>query len=329
MTLTTKEKLFELFTRNWKVKLICFAMALLLFLYRANTEHSIFARTISVPLTIKLDKMVVAASYNSDDVKVKIHGIEKDIKNLSEDDFEAYVDTSYAVEAGEYEFPIRLKYSDAVFNLDSLELNVFPKTIKLSLDTKSSRYLDVEPLYGGVPAFGYEVTSVTTDPSQILVSGAKRLVEGLGDVKIKTQSIWIDGAKASVDKTVQIESPNSHLTPAVKEVSVKVKISPIRKIKTFDKIPVTFINVPQNLEIAKKEEVSLTFEGNMSDLEDYSIPVNFVVADCSKVAGRGRHKLDLTINAPKYFVASKANPKTISVMFNESENMDENIKEGL
>lgn len=320
-----KEKFITIITHNWKKKITCFALALLLFVYNLNKDWTINGKAFKVPLKINTDEMVVSAPFMPV-VSFLVHGSGDNLRKLSENDFLAYVDTTYITTDGDYDFPVLLELSEEALSLDPLEIKVKPESVRLSLERRVSGFLNIEPLYGGTPAFGYEVTSVSIEPSQIEVSGPKSIVQNSKEIIAQTKTISIDGIKSSIEKKVHVNIPNAHLNAENTEVTVYIKVAPIKTSKTFDKIPVKLININPNIEISKQpEQISLTFEGNMADLENYKIQNNFVTADCSNINEPGTYNLKLNVNSPKYFTESPSNPKTISVVFNVKQNEDENI----
>ncbi|MBQ3671056.1 MAG: hypothetical protein II921_06210 [Treponema sp.] len=322
-----KEKFITIITHNWKKKIICFALSLLLFIYNMNKEWTLNGKSFKVPLTIKTGELVVSAPYTPT-VSFTVHDSTEDLKKLSEADFNAYIDTTYITAEGDYSFPILLELSENALSLDPLEIKVTPESLRLSLEQRIDGFINIEPLFGGKPAFGYEVTSVSVEPSQLEVSGPKSLVKNAGNLVAQTKPLSIDGMKTSVEQKVNVQVPNAHLDAQSTEATIFIKISPIRTTKTFEKIPVKLINVSPELEIVRQPEpVTLTFEGNQADLEDYKIPNNFVTVDCSAIHVAGAYNMKLTVNSPKYFSESSSNPKTISVVFNENQNADENIRE--
>ena len=321
------EKFVALVTHNWKKKVICFALALLLFVYNLNKEWTLHGKSFKIPLTIRTGEMVVAAPYTPT-VTFIVHGSSDDLKKLSEDDFNAYVDTTYMAAEGDYSFPVFLELSESALELNPLEIKVAPESVRLSLERRARGFVSIEPLYGGTPAFGYEVTDVTVEPSQLEVSGPESIVRGAATAVAQTKSVSIDGLKAPLEQKVRVQLPNTHLETESDEATVLVKISPVRASKTFEKIPVRLINVSPDMEVARQPDtVSLTFEGNQADLEGYKIPNNFVTADCSSVRTAGTHSIRLTVNSPRNFTESPLNQKTISVVFNERSDADENRKE--
>lgn len=321
-------KVFQSFSHNWVQKIVCFVVALGAFFLNVNKNWSVTGISVKTTLKIEGNDMVVSAPYTPL-VELKLHGPEELVSKLGKADFEAYVDTSYAAVDGEYELPVLLKLSERASEIDPLEIKVVPETIHLKLENKVSAFIDVEPFYGGMPDFGYEVTSVSVEPTQIEISGGKSIVEASSNLKARTNSINIDGAKSSVEKKIRVKLPNVHLHSETDEVSVVIKISPIKSSKTFEKIPVNLININSNLELASfTESVSLSFDGNLADLETYRMPTNFVTVDCGNIKEAGKYELKINVNAPKYFTAAKSNQKTVTVVFNSKPIIDENIEEG-
>jgi YbbR domain-containing protein len=88
-------------------------------------------------------------------------------------------------------------------------LHITPSRITLVLERTAGKLVRVEPQISGLPAPGYQVTSVISTPGEIMVTGPESRVQKV--VKAVTETIDISNAKAPVDREVNVDVADAKL----------------------------------------------------------------------------------------------------------------------
>lgn len=129
-------------------------------------------------------------------------------------------------------------------------VNVEPSVTGVTIDIeqeKFSRSVVVSVVTDGDPATGYNVVSVSVDPPTVTVSGTQAFITGTDS--IDTQPVDIDGADATVVRSVSLDIPaGAEVTAGAPVVTVTVTIGPATSEFNFT-VPVTAANLGPNVSI--------------------------------------------------------------------------------
>ena len=181
----------KLFLKNFPLKLLGFVLAVLLWLVLNNTQDPVITSSVSVPITYEegglAEKNMVAISKpNAITIPVKLH--RSRLRYLSADDFtvkadltEVIGDVKEAPEASKISIEIT-KASSATY-IQSWEYPQSQGYVKVVLDTlKSATYLVQFNTTKELPE-GYQVGTLSSDPSRVTVSGPTSAFSNLAAVK--------------------------------------------------------------------------------------------------------------------------------------------------
>lgn len=133
----------------------------------------------------------------------------------------------------------------------------------------------------GVPASGFFISSVSTDPAIVSISGVPNIIRSLSS--IDTEAVDISGLNSTTTKTVALKVPSGVLIEGDKNsVVVTLVISPISITKPLT-IPVSIINLPPtlSLESVTPSSVDIVVSGQsgiIQDLQASSITLNINLA---------------------------------------------------
>jgi YbbR domain-containing protein len=134
-------------------------------------------------------------------------------------------------------------------------LHVTPSRITLVLERTGHKLVRVEPQLTGLPAAGYQVTSVAATPGEIMVTGPESRVQKV--VKAVTETIDISNAKASVDREVNVDVADAKLRiDRVSPVRVQVLIEEQRNT---EKLEVPLVVAPGLQTNTKAVELFVSF----------------------------------------------------------------------
>lgn len=252
---------------------------------------------------------------------------EKDsVNSLNKSDFQAYLDFSYIPKSGEYDLPVLLKVDGSASMINPLEVKVVPEKIKVKVEEEIAGFAKIEPLLKGEAQHGYEVESVTIEPEQVKIHGARSLVENCKS--LQTENIVLSNAKTSFSGKTKIENPKKNITLETDEISFTVKIAETQSSKNLGNIPVSADNLPENLEIVTMEtSVQVSVEGSVLGLEKFTSFSNVCHADLSKLSAAGTFDVPLRYSLPSGIKLSGSYPRTVSVTVKEKKIEEENVPE--
>lgn len=106
------------------------------------------------------------------------------------------------------------------------EVRVWPDavTVDVTLTPTSGRQQAfVQPAYTGIPAPGYTIARIWTNPQVVTVLGPSEVVGGINS--ISTQPVSIAGAKGDVVQTVTVRPPRG-ATAVPESVQVRIRLAP-------------------------------------------------------------------------------------------------------
>jgi len=129
-------------------------------------------------------------------------------------------------------------------------VNLEPSIIGVTIDIDQQRFsrsVAVSVVTDGDPAPGYNVVSVSVDPPTVTVSGTRSFISGTDS--IDTQPVDIDGADATVVRSVSLDIPSgAEVIGGSQVVTVTVTIDPATSEFNFT-VPVTAANLGPNVSI--------------------------------------------------------------------------------
>lgn len=154
-----------------------------------------YLQAIPIGTTGRPDGMFIVGGVN-DRVQVTVRAPESIWSSLRLEDFEAVVDLA-GVGPGTHELPVvvTLKKQPAEVLL------VEPQTITLELQPWVERAIPIEIDVEGVPALAYLTRTLTTTPTQVMVSGPSSYVDQVASVSAQ---ISIQNASADVDEELSL-----------------------------------------------------------------------------------------------------------------------------
>ena len=233
----------KLFLKNFPLKLLGFVLAVILWIVLNNTQDPVITSSVSVPITYEegglAEKNMVAISKpNAITIPVKLH--RSRLRYLSADDFtvkadltEVIGDVKEAPEASKISIEIT-KASSATY-IQSWEYPQSQGYVKVVLDTlKSATYLVQFNTTKELPE-GYQVGTLSSDPSRVTVSGPTSAFSNLAAVKANVDlSAITDGG--SVTAPLALYDGNnrtlsgSGLTISQSTVEVTVSLNQAKEI---------------------------------------------------------------------------------------------------
>ena len=298
-------------THNWTVKVLCIAIAIVLFVF--HQVSSLGERFFSVPLIVESREGMIPSSPYPRVVRVSLRGDPSKIALLVEEDIETYIDLRSYTKAGSYKESVQVRKRGNAVGLTPLEITVEPMMVNLDLDYNVGKIVPVSANIQGTVAEGYELASYGLKPMQVQVYGPSQLIVNLAS--LSTEVIDIEGRSEDFSVMIALMNRDPLISlPRDTHVEFHCSIQEMGVIKAFD-IPVTISGLePHFASISHVMSATVEFEGAKADLEDWSAPPNFLVADCHPISNPGTYTVPLSIpNLPSKLKLIRINPSMITI----------------
>ena len=268
--MNTKHLLDEILDK-WPAKVICLIVAI--FLYFFHQASIIDSKTLVVPLKILENGVVMQVGSAPKSVSVVVRGSAEDIKLVDPSEITAYVSVDDITQKGQYTLPVQLSLSDALLVLDPFEVKLKDENLTLYVDRKAIKYVPLMPSVVGEVAHGYEVESITMNPSTIEITGPESVINS-------TQSVYttrVNVSNAETNFTVETSYQNlSSIITVVDEGPYKatVTVVPVEMEKDF-----------KDVEVASKKKVTWIVSASISEeFDEYTNFIAFALQDADDLS---------------------------------------------
>lgn len=197
--------------------------------------------------------------------------------------------------------------------VESVELN--PSTVRVEIDVstfETSRTVPIRPLLVGSPAPGFEVGTVSSEPSVVTLRGAPDVLAAI--VEVVTEPIALAGIKAPLQPTVGLVlPPGARLAdPAVSETAVSVLIRETIATRTLVLGVVCSGEPAGSACLPKIGQVAVTVRGAVSALDALDPADLSVVLDVTGL-GPGDHVVQPTLTLPAGVTRVTISPVSVTV----------------
>ncbi len=287
-------QLVEKILDKWPVKIICFVIAI--FLYLAHQIYSVEKKTFVIPVTVIQNGAVMKVDQKKNNVNIIVKTSSEDMNSIHNTSFRASINLdniSEVPENGMCSVPVLLDVDDSVLILDSLEIQIKPEKLDIQIEKKDLKPMKIQPLLSGDVAHGYVVDNVVVEPSFVDVMGPKSVVENT--LYIYTDSINIEDLRQTQNFNVYYTELNKMLTVYNKgPYSITVNLTPEMIDKKFTNIPITIKGLSENLEVKNSFTTDIRLNGTLLYLENK----NAITIDCSEIKEVGVYTLKVTYNFP-------------------------------
>jgi len=196
----SSREFFVKITEKWPVKILSLGAALLIsFFYKMSTMET---RSFSQHILFESANSLVPASYDPQEVNIKIR-VEKDsVYQKLEEDIEAYIDLSKYTSENTYKIPVQIRKKGIALGIEPLEITVNPTDISVRLENKISREIKITPSFQGYIAEGYEMSDPIYTPTSANVEGPRSNVQALHE--LTTEAIDLNGRYKDFSITLNI-----------------------------------------------------------------------------------------------------------------------------
>jgi len=319
-------KIVQRLIRNWPVKIISVAAAVLLFLF--NQMATLEERFLSVPLEIEMAEQFIPAETYPKTVRVTLRGQSEEINLVLEDDIEVYADFSAYTQEGTYTVPVRILKEGSLTHIDPLELQVEPKQLTLKIEKKISKSVRVEPSLAGYPAKGYELTQYFLTPSSVQIEGLESTIKDLETVE--TESIDLSGRREDFTLRLRLKKPNEFSAfPGGNTVEFFGIVQENTILKTIENVDLIALDLASDLKVSGLPQNALIMvQGTQLLLEKLSKDEYILTIDCSEISEPGVYTLPVTPEVPKDVLVLKYDPTNVKIRVTELDEPEGEEQEG-
>ena len=305
------KQLFEKLTENWQAKVICFGLAL--GLYVVHITSLLDRKTYTVPLKVVADGGMYPMSDYPEYVRITVRSTAENIAETLQSDFTATIDLTKYEKEGSFSIPVSVHLSPKLLLMDPFEIKLNPESVSMRLEEKTLKYVSVVPSLSGEVQHGYVVTKTAVEPATVEITGPRRAVDETKQVYTSA----IDVTALTVPKTFEASLQNINSLLAInpaKSYTVHVDVAEEPLVKKFTDVPVRLLFLPEALE-AEGEAPKISFDvaGTVPTLEDYELSESAVYADCSAIDKAGTYDLPVHITLPSYFQIENQSAETVNV----------------
>lgn len=197
--------------------------------------------------------------------------------------------------------------------VESVELD--PSTVRVEIDVstvETSRTVPIRPLLTGAPAAGFEVGTVTAEPSVVTLRGAPEVLAAIGEVL--TEPISLAGTDTTLRATGTLVLPEGArlADPAASEPTIVVQIRESVGTRTLV-LGVVCIGAPSGSAcLPRVGQVAATVRGTVSDLDALDV-ANLTASLNVSGLGPGDHLVQPTVALPDGVTLVTLSPISVTV----------------
>lgn len=309
--MTKANQLIERLLKNWKQKIFCFIFAVIIYIFHQTTLLD--KRSFVLPLQIIQDGLVMPVGNYDKNVAVTVRANTEEITSVHPSQIIASVNLDNITKNGEYILPVNIEIAQELMDYDPFEVKVKPETIKIKVEKKALKYINVSPSIVGEPAHGYYVKSVDVEPSFLKISGPETMLQEIDslitdEIEINnvtsSQSVEVNGIVLNKIITVDNEGP----------YKVTVNVEPQIMQKSFENFKIQPISLSPDCEIISElPKASLILEGIVPMLENFNLNAYSVQVDLSSIKDSGTYDLPVKYVYPSYFKLKEKSVDKVSI----------------
>lgn len=170
------------FVENAGLKIVALVLALTVFILVHSEEKEVSHPLVQITYIQDSDRILVSKAVNQ--VQISVRGTRRRIERLQKESLERVRIDLRPLSSGE------LRLQPEMFRLpDGIELIANLPSINLQFDERDVKMLPVTVDTVGMPASGFKLGRVDSSPSEVRVTGARSVLEGMESVVTKTVNL--------------------------------------------------------------------------------------------------------------------------------------------
>jgi len=300
-------KIREIITRNWGLKILSLAFAIMLWFFVVGEEKAEVGITLPLVIVNVPPNLVIANDYPPF-IKVRVYGPRSMVRALASQRPSKVIDLKDATPGVKI---IRLSANNLPIPSSIRIIRIQPNIIKLVLSPIITKILPVKPVIVGHPAKGYEIESIKVIPNKVAISGPKNELKKLK--YIKTMSINIDNAYTTITNRVELNLDKLHcdISENEREVTVIIKISPKITTLKLSHVPVMVIPPISSINFWP-DIISVILEGPINRLNSLNINTVKAIIPANTIHTGEQYVVPL-VKVPKGIIVKKITPDKIKI----------------
>jgi len=320
------------FLANWELKILAVMSAMIFWFLVVGTENTFYTFPEKIPVKAfnLANDLVVSDDLSTVSLRLKI-GNRESIKNLTANDFSAFVDLE-----GQKEGEVTVRVEVSSKSSDIAVVKVEPAEIKVKIEKTSEKEVPIDHKIEGDTAEGFQVENVEISKEKVLIKGSQDVLDGISKV---TALISLNNNREDLSATVPLFAYDGEgnviqdvkFNEGEEEVGVTVLISQFKNQKILgvkpsvvgtpdDSVWIKSINVNPSYIVAKGDqqiledlEFASTQDINVDGLKENKT-FTVLVADLPEGIEVENGSINVSIEVQSYeSVGSTTQRKTVNV----------------
>ncbi len=271
--------------------------------------RDVMERTLRIPLEfINLPAGIEMTGEVPAVVDVRVRGSETALSRMVPGELSAVVDLATA-RPGQRLFHVTA--DDVRGPTGVTVVQVAPSSIAVGFEQTVSKMVPVAPSVEGVPAYGYEVGTITTQPARVEVFGPAGTLDGLQAAI--TEPVSVAGASSSVTETVTLGVPDRTLrvtTP--RRVGVTVEIRPAQADRIVSGVVVEGQRGVRP--VPAGQTVTVTLKGALAAVNGVPAGAIRALAEVAPGVARGPATAAVRVEVPPGVAVASVDPPEVAVL---------------
>ncbi len=303
--------LFERLIANWPAKILSLTAAIVFFLF--NRISTLEERFFTVPIHYEIDDAYVPSSAYIKSARITLRGEGDKVFPILAEDIEVVADFLDHRAEGEFKAPLQIRKKGTALQSESLEIKVEPMEVKLQLERRLLKSLEVVPTLKGFPAQGFELGQYFLTPSSVEVEGPRSRVQNMKS--ISTEDIDLTGKTQDFTARVRLIQKDAYVTIRGGDVvEFKGVISDSVLLKTFERVEIVALDLDPNLTLSAPLATGLVkIQGSQFLLEKLKNQEIHLSVDCSQIRKPGKYVLQTRPEIPAGLLVLTYEPQEIAI----------------
>ena len=310
-------------THNWLPKVICVILAIIIVqVYNASLLEK---RYFSIHLKYEYSDDLISSSVLPTTVRVSVWGNTSIINSIRDEDIVAVVDAHPFTMEGEYKIPVSLRKNNSILSEESLELHAEPSEIKVKLENKVFKTVDVKLAISGEPGEDYAITETPIEPTKVNIVGPRSSIDKIET--LTTEFVALDNRTSDVSGYVNLINPNPLVSViGTAKIQYTIKISEMEITRAYRDINIFITNLSEDFAISNilpKGEIVVS--GTKASLNNWVKPPNVLYIDCKNITSEAEWIVDVQHLISNKLKLVSAEPKKVSINVKQKEKQTEEI----
>ena len=232
---------------------------------------------------------------------------------MVEEDLRAVLDVRGFTREGDYQAPILVEWTTQALAQPQIEITPEPESVRISLEQKLLRGLEVRAVTNGFPPAGYELVQVQVSPSAVQVEGPKSVVEEL--TVIETEEVNLANRRDDFSERIRLVAPSPLLSfPGGAIVEMRGTVDEKVVLQTYTPVDVVVSGLPQRLRITNTlESGEIRVQARQVDVDQTDGGTLLLSVDASRVTETGVVRLPVRPIVPRGFVVLRYAPTSVQL----------------